>query len=259
MSKRQIQLGVIGCGLMGREFASAVGRWRHLLNLDFEPKIVAAANATPAALDWFEESVPTLRLKATHYEDLLADAQIEAIYCAVPHHLHARIYEDIIRAGKHLLGEKPFGIDLPANQEIMETIRQNPGGLVRCSSEFPFYPAAYQISRWIREDRFGTILDVDAGFWHSSDLNPLKPINWKRMIATNGAYGCLGDLGFHVVHIPFRAGWFPQNVRAILSQIVRERPNKAGQIVACETWDNAHLTCEVKTTRTALPVNFDHP
>ncbi|WP_261807696.1 Gfo/Idh/MocA family oxidoreductase [Paenibacillus sp. N3.4] len=41
----------------------------------------------------------------------MADDEIDAIYCAVPHHLHEQIYIDIIKAGKHLLGEKPFGID----------------------------------------------------------------------------------------------------------------------------------------------------
>ena len=35
MAKREIKFGIIGCGLMGREFASAAARWCHLLDLDF--------------------------------------------------------------------------------------------------------------------------------------------------------------------------------------------------------------------------------
>ena len=42
---------------------------------------------------------------------------------------------------------------------------------------------------------------------YSSDIDPNKVINWKRMEAVNGAYGCMGDLGMHVLHVPLRLGW----------------------------------------------------
>jgi predicted dehydrogenase len=244
MAKRVIRFGVIGCGLMGREFASAAARWCHLLNLDFEPQITAVCDTNPAALSWFEGSLPHLQLATTDYHQLLDEPSIEAIYCAVPHNLHAQLYIDIINAGKHLLGEKPFGINLPANNAILEAARTHPDVLVRCSSEFPFFPAAYRIGQWMREGKFGSLIDMEAGFWHSSDLNPLKPINWKRRNATNGEYGCMGDLGMHVVHMPLRAGIWPQNVRALLSKIVKERPDREGKMTPCETWDNAILAIE---------------
>ena len=38
---RKIRFGLIGCGLMGREFASAVARWAHLPEMDARPEIVA--------------------------------------------------------------------------------------------------------------------------------------------------------------------------------------------------------------------------
>lgn len=243
MATRIIRFGVIGCGLMGREFASAAGRWCHLVDLDFAPQVVAACDTNLATAQWFERNVASVRTVTANYLDLLADPDIDAIYCAVPHNLHAPLYVDIIAAGKHLMGEKPFGIDLAANQAIMAAIARHPEVLVRCSSEFPFHPGAYRIGQWMREGRFERIIEVEAGFWHSSDLNPQKPINWKRRCETNGEYGCMGDLGMHVVHMPFRAGWMPRDVRALLSNIVAERPAKDGGMVACDTWDNAVLAC----------------
>lgn len=243
---------------MGREFASAAARWLHLsdpktkaraglqASLPFAPRIVAVCDSNPAMMTWFTDNLPHLRLATPDYRALLADAGVEAVYCAVPHNLHAQFYCDIVAAGKHLLGEKPFGIDRPANHEINAALEANPGVFVRCSSELPFYPGAQRIVRWWRDGRFGRIMEVEAGFWHSSDLDPNKPINWKRMIAVNGEYGCLGDLGMHVVHIPFRFGWRPVNVRALLSNIVTQRPDKDGTLVPCETWDNAILACEAE-------------
>ena len=253
-AKRVIRFGLIGCGLMGREFASAAARWCHLLDLDFEPQIVAVCSRTRTSMEWFERNVPTVRVATTDYRELLDAPGVEVVYCAVPHNLHEQMYVDTIEAGKHLLGEKPFGIDIEANGAILEAMRQNPNLLVRCASQFLFYPGAYRVAQWIGQGRFGRIIDVEVGFWHSSDLNPNKPINWKRRIATNGEYGCMGDLGMHVLHIPFRCGWTPRNVRALLSKIVQERPDRDGKMVACETWDNAILACEAAAGDQTFPM-----
>lgn len=254
MARRRIRFGVIGGGLMGREFASAAGRWCHLLDLDFEACLVAVCDANPAATEWFRQNVPGLKRATQDHRELLSDPEVDAVYCAVPHNLHAAMYADILRAGKPLLGEKPFGIDFEANRAVLNVAREHPDLLVRCSSEFPFFPGAVRLAQWVRENRFGTIIEVEAGFWHSSDLDPNKPINWKRKVDVNGAYGCLGDLGMHVIHLPFRFGWRPRDVRAFLSKIVTERPDKEGRKVPCETWDNAILACEVATSGQKFPM-----
>src|SRR6266567_4586664 len=176
MKKREINFGIIGCGLMGREFASAAARWCHLLDQDVVPRIVGVCDTNPAMLGWFTENVDTIRVATQDYHELLSSPLI------------------------------------------------------------------------------GAILEVQAGFLHSSDLDPLKPINWKRQVSTNGEYGCMGDLGMHVLHIPLRAGWFPNNVRALLSKIVTERPGRDGTMVPCETWDNAVLACEISRERQHFPM-----
>ncbi|HVU11797.1 MAG TPA: Gfo/Idh/MocA family oxidoreductase [Phototrophicaceae bacterium] len=256
MSRKVIRFGVIGLGLMGREFASAAARWAHLLNVDFVPQITAICDSNPKLFPWFEDNFATIKLKTTDYHDLLDSTEIDAIYCAVPHNLHQQFYTDIIRAGKHLLGEKPFGIDLAANTAILDVIRQHPGVVVACSSEFPFFPGAQRIVRYVQEGRFGQIIDVSAGLLHSSDLDPNKKINWKRMVAINGEYGCMGDLGLHPLHLPLRFGWMPERVYASLSNIVRERYNADGMLVPCETWDNATLECAVNTGDQAFPMHI---
>ena len=257
MAKRIINFGIIGCGLMGREFASAVARWCHLLDQDVMPRIIGVCDANPAMLQWFQDAFGTsLQVVTQDYHDLLSTPDIEAIYCAIPHNLHQQVYIDCIKAGKHLFGEKPFGIDLKANAYILHALESHPELLVRCSSEFPFFPGAQKILQCIREERFGTIVEVEAGFLHSSDLDPNKPINWKRRNATNGEYGCMGDLGMHVLHVPLRAGWWPKNVRAVLSKIVKERPDGQGHMVPCETWDNATLFCEVQSQGQDFPMTL---
>jgi predicted dehydrogenase len=244
---------------MGREFASAAARWCHLTSMDAAPELVAVCSRSEENRAWFTSHCPSVRQTTADYRELVANPEVDAVYVAVPHHLHEEIYVAVLEAGKHLMGEKPFGIDLAANEAILAAARRHPASFVRCSSEFPFFPAVQRLCGMIEEDAFGTILEVNAGFLHSSDLNPSKAMNWKRTVAMNGAYGCLGDLGMHVYHVPFRAGWRVDNVRAILSNVVRERPDgKTGALLPCETWDNATLLCEAGDAHGAsrFPLTF---
>ena len=244
MKRKQIRFGIIGLGLMGREFASSISRWCNILDEVPEPLITGICNQKNIqARKWFTENFPSIKIVTSDYEELLNSREIDAIYCAVPHSLHEKIYIDIINAKRHLLGEKPFGIDKKANQNILNELEKNPDLIVRCSSEFPYFPGAQFVIRWIREKRYGRLMEVRTGFHHSSDMDLNKPINWKRMVEINGEYGCMGDLGMHILHIPFRMGWIPHSVYADLLNIAETRPDKQGNIVPCKTWDNATLTC----------------
>jgi predicted dehydrogenase len=239
---RTIRFGIIGCGLMGREFASAAARWCHLLDMSARPEIVAVCDPSAEARSWFTDNFSVTQA-TDDYRELLANRDVEAVYCAVPHNLHEEIYVQILQAGKHLLAEKPYGIDLEAAERIEAERLKHPALLVRCSSEFPFYPAVQRIAKMLAGNEFGQIIEWHSGFLHSSDLDPAKPINWKRKVATCGAYGCMGDLGLHVVHLPFRYGLVPTQVHALLSRVYDERADGHGGFSRCETWDNAVLSC----------------
>jgi predicted dehydrogenase len=256
MAERRIRFGVIGGGLMGREFASAAARWMHLSDIGVRPEISAVCDTSPDALGWFEALDPRPQLYSD-YRELLADDTVDAVYCAVPHRLHEELYVACLAAGKHLLGEKPFGIDLAANEAINAAIASHDDLLVRCSSELPFYPGGQEVWRFIAQRRFGRVLEVRSQFLHSSDLDPGKPINWKRIAAWNGEYGCMGDLGMHALHLPLRAGWSPRNVRAILSNVFAERLGPDGEPVPCDTWDNAVLLCEAEDDGHAFPLRIE--
>src|SRR6516165_7592336 len=165
MAERTVGVGLVGGGLMGREAASAMARWVHLAPIGVRPRLVHVCDPSPEARVWYERLDPVPRLTA-NLADLLADDEVEAVYCAVPHDLHEEVYLAVLGAGRHLLGEKPFGIDLPANEAILGAIP--PGSFVACSSELPFYPGGQAVWRWIAEGRFGRVLEVRSLFLHSS-------------------------------------------------------------------------------------------
>ena len=110
----------------------------------------------------------------------------------------------------------------------------------------PFFPGGQAVWRWIAAGEFGRPIEVRSLFLHSSDLDPGKPAGWKRRAETNGAYGCLGDLGMHALHLPLRARWAPLDVSAVLADVFTERPDGRGGTVPCDTPDNAVLLCRAE-------------
>ena len=174
----------------------------------------------------------------------------------MPHNLHEALYLDVLKAGKDLLAEKPFGIDLKAARAIAAAAKAS-GRFVRCSSEFPFLPGAQRAYQIAREGKLGKLLEIRSGFHHSSDLDPTKPVNWKRQVKTCGEIGVMGDLGMHTVHVPFRLGWKPKRVYAQLQKIYHERPDGKGGMAPCDTWDNALLHTEVEIDGAEVPMRFE--
>ena len=249
------RIGIIGGGLMGREVASALSRWFVLNDCPVRAELVAVCDVAEAQREWFRR-VPTVKFLTADYRELLALREVDVVYVAVPHNLHEQIYLDVLKAGKDLFGEKPFGIDLKAARANAAAAKSQ-GQFVRCSSEFPFLPGAQRAFQAARENKLGKLLEVHAGLLHSSDLDPSKPANWKRQVKTCGEIGVMGDLGMHVVHIPFRLGWRPKRVYAQLQKIYPERPDGKGGVAVCDTWDNATLHADADIGGAEVPMRLE--
>jgi predicted dehydrogenase len=255
MSAPVVRVGIIGAGLMGREAASAFGRWFALLDCPVTPELVGVCDANAATLEWFRR-VPGVRYFETDHRALLAHADIDVVYVAVPHHLHETIYTDALEAGKDLLAEKPFGIDLAAARGI-RGLATRLGRFVRVSSEFPFLPGAQRAIAFAREGALGRPLGARFAFHHASDLDPDKPVNWKRQTKFCGEPGVMNDLGLHVAHVPLRLGWKPSRLYAQLQKVYTERPDGRGGRAPCDTWDNAVLHATAPIAGEDVPLTLE--
>jgi predicted dehydrogenase len=254
-TKKIVKIGIIGGGLMGRELASALARWFALTDPPVDARLVAVADLSEPAREWFRK-IPTVTQITASAQELIANPDVDIVYVAVPHQLHQQIYLQVIEGGKDLLAEKPFGIDLPAAEQI-SAAASRAKRFVRCSSEFPFMPGAQKVIQFIQAKQYGKLLEIRVGYHHSSDLDPNKPINWKRQVKTCGQTGVMGDLGMHALHIPFRFGWQPVRVYAQLQKIINERPDGHGGMAICDTWDNAILNTEVVIDGAEVPMRIE--
>lgn len=249
---KKINFGIIGGGLMGKEAASAFGRWFVLNDFPVKAELRAVCDLNEQVLNWYRQ-IPTVEMLTTDYKKLLANDEVDVVYIAVPHHLHKDYYLEILKSGKDLLGEKPFGIDLDAAVAIRDMANKS-GRFTRCSSEMPFLPGPQRIIEEVHSGRLGRIIEIKAGFLHSSDMDPYKPVNWKRQAAFCGEIGVMGDLGMHVLHVPLRLGWRPDNIFASLQKIITRRPDGNGGWAESDTWNNATLSTTVSLNEEEVPM-----
>jgi predicted dehydrogenase len=252
---KAVNVGIIGGGLMGREVASAFARWCVMKEMPVQPVLAGVADVNAGVLEWFR-GIPSAKQFVADYRELLANPDIDVLYVAVPHHLHEKIYLDVLQAGKDLLAEKPFGIDLAAARRITEAAEQS-GRFVRCSSEFPFFPGAQRVVKMCASGVMGRLLEIRSGLLHASDLDPGKAANWKRFSHICGEGGVLNDLGMHTLHIPLRLGWKPKSVYAQLQKGFPQRPGADGVPVNCDTWDNATVHTWIEHGGERVPMRLE--
>ncbi|MEO6003916.1 MAG: Gfo/Idh/MocA family oxidoreductase [Opitutus sp.] len=251
----RVRIGIIGGGLMGREAASAFARWFALEKFPIKAELTAVCDLQMSRLEWFQQ-ISSVKLITTRHDELLASAEVDVVYVAVPHHLHEEIYVDVLRAGKDLLAEKPFGIDLPAARRIRDEANRLKR-FVRVSSEFPFLPGAQRAIQVAKSGKLGRLLEIRSAFLHASDLDPAKPINWKRQAKYCGEAGVMNDLGLHVAHVPLRLGWKPHLLYAQLQKGYASRPDGLGGTAACDTWDNATVHSTVDVSGYDVPLTLE--
>lgn len=119
LSKDQIQIALIGAGGFAKEM--------HLPNLKTIPQLNLRAvvsrsghNATSTAKQ-FEAAYST-----TDYHEVLKDSSVDAVIIATRHHLHAHLTLEALRAGKHVLAEKPLALNRAELQQILDFYAATP-------------------------------------------------------------------------------------------------------------------------------------
>lgn len=150
--KRIINVAVIGVGNMGRHHA------RNYFELP-EANLVAVSDSRP---EIGKEIAEKFNCKFyQNYRQMLRDEKIEAVSIVVPTKLHKQMAVDSIRAGKHILVEKPIASTLRDGQEIISEAKKRGVVLVVGHIE-RFNPAVRRLKDLIDQKKLGQIISIIA-------------------------------------------------------------------------------------------------
>ena len=126
------------------------------------------------------------------YEAMLLDPTIEAIYIPLPNHLHVEWILKSLAAGKHVLCEKPMGLNLSEVKLMNEELRKYPDLRVMEAFMYKFHPQWEKVKSLIASDSIGTLVHLHIHFSYAQ-LDPNNIRNQKRMgggsLLDVGCYG----------------------------------------------------------------------
>lgn len=152
---------------------------------------VGSRSAESAGRYATEHGIPTAY---GSYDDLLADASIDAIYIPLPNHLHRPWSIRAAEAGKHVLCEKPIGLNAAEAEGMVRTFRA--AGLKLAEAfQWRHHPQGQLVREMVLHGEIGDLQLIDAGF--SFMLNDPGDIRAKQ--ETGG--GALYDVGCYPVSL----------------------------------------------------------
>lgn len=137
-----------------------------------------------------ETGIPTVH---DSYEALLADAGVDALYNPLPNHLHVPLSMQAIEAGKHVLCEKPLGLNAADIQPLLEAAAGRPELVVMEAFMYRFHPQWLKVCELIDAGVLGEITAVHANFTYFNR----DPDNVRNKPEIGG--GGLLDIGCYCV------------------------------------------------------------
>lgn len=127
------------------------------------------------------------------YADLFADPNIDIVYVGTPHSEHLANARDAMRAGKHVLCEKPLTV-FPDETRALIEIQQETGQYLMEAMWTWFLPAIEQARAWVAEGRIGALRHIKADFGYPQVFDAKS-----RVYNPDLAGGCLLDMGVYPV------------------------------------------------------------
>jgi predicted dehydrogenase len=143
------------------------------------------------------EVASALRIPRAHgsYAALLDDPEVDAVYVPLPNHLHVDWSIRALDAGKHVLCEKPLGIDAADAERLAAAARAHPDRKVMEAFMYRFHPQWLELKRLVEDDAFGRLQHVHSHFSYFKR----DPENIRNQPAAGG--GGLLDIGCYDVSI----------------------------------------------------------
>lgn len=148
-----IHVGVIGYGYWGPNLARAVAE-------SGVAQVAMIADQSPDALARAALRHPAARL-TTDLQELLRDPAVDAVMIATPVQTHYALALAALRAGKHVLVEKPMTDDVDQARHLVDEAARR-GLTLMVDHTFVYTPAVQAISRLVREDVLGAIYYYDS-------------------------------------------------------------------------------------------------
>ena len=182
---------IVGCGLIGK---------KRLAGLPAGSKLAAACDTNPARADELVKLAGTGR-PLGDFNEAIADPQVDAVIVATINGALAGVSAAAIRAGKHVLVEKPAAVSVREMDELI-TLADRRGVCVRVGFNHRYHPALIKARAIFDSGVMGELMFIRARYGHGGRVGYDR--EWRADPKLSGG-GELIDQGIHLIDL---AGWF---------------------------------------------------
>jgi predicted dehydrogenase len=236
-----VRWGILGTGGIASAFVTD-------LQLTDSGVAVAVGSRSQESADRFADTFGIASRHAS-YEFLVADPDVDVIYVATPHPMHHDNAILALRAGKHVLVEKPFTMNGVQAREIVRVARES--GLFAMEAMWTrFLPHVAVIRDWLARGVLGDIVTVtaDHGQWFAEDAG-------FRLFAPELGGGALLDLGVYPVSFASMVLGTPSRVMSLSDPAFTGVDAQTSMLFGYDSAAQAVLTCTLRAkspTRAAI-------
>jgi predicted dehydrogenase len=236
-----VRWGILGTGGIAGAFAAD-------LQLTDSGVAAAVGSRSQVAADRFADEFGIASRHAS-YESLVADPDVDVVYVATPHPMHHDNAILALRAGKHVLVEKPFTMNAAEAREIVAVARER--GLFAMEAMWTrFLPHTAVIRDWLAQGVLGDVVTVtaDHGQWFAEDAR-------SRLFAPELGGGALLDLGVYPVSFASMVLGTPSRIVSLSDPAFTGVDGQTSMLFGYDGGAQAVLTCTLRAkspTRAAI-------
>ena len=178
---KEIRWGIIGTGRIAREYANALMEAQ-------DNRLLAVASRRAEAAEAFALPYPNVTAQQT-CQQLLDDPEVDAVYIATPHPQHAEWTIRALQSGKHVLCEKPLGINHSEVMAMVDAAAQS-GRFLMEAFMYRCHPQTRRLLELVNDGAIGELRHIEASFGFHAPFDARS-----RLFANDLAGGGILDVG----------------------------------------------------------------
>jgi predicted dehydrogenase len=148
------------------------------------------------------------------WQELIRSESVDLVSIVTPPHLHAEIAIAALRAGKHVICEKPTALNVAEAENMFAAAQAAPNQLAIIDHELRFHPQRAHMRRLLREGYIGSLLSLELDWLYRRGLDAKQPWGWINDADQGG--GSLGAIGSHLTDL---ARWLAGRIDGLAAQL----------------------------------------
>jgi predicted dehydrogenase len=158
----------------------------------------------------------------TSLQEVLADPSVDVVHVATPNRCHFAQASAVLQAGKHVLCEKPLGMNSRETAELVRLAAAS-GRVAGVCYNVRYYPLCIEAAERVRNGEIGKLHHVAGSYAQDWLLHPTS-FNWRVLPAEGGELRAVADIGTHWLDlVQFITG---QRIKAVCADLLTVIPER---------------------------------